>query len=97
MCNDIVRGVTATFAAAAELAETVAKEAADLAEAAADLADVFMGEVLKLGDQIQCAAPLPPKGRAPASMAPHVSRAALWYTCATCRRVEPGATWQECL
>ena len=55
-CAKIVRAVEATWAKASKLAT--------------DLADSFMGEVRKLGSQIQCAA-------RPKDNAPHASRAAL--------------------
>ena len=54
LCDDVVSGVTAVTTAAATAAAAVAT-------AAADLADAFMGEVLKLENHIQCAAPHPPQ------------------------------------
>ena len=66
-CNKIVDALKATW----DTAKKVAVDAANaVADAAADLADAFMGEVRKLGSQIQCAA-------RPKDNAPHASRAAL--------------------
>ena len=111
-CNRMVSGITAAWSAAvtglverfvdaANEATKVAKKAADVAAAAATKTlNAVKKPFIELKDEIQCATP-PPAQRASrgggASMAPHASRAALWYPCATCRRVEPGATWQGAL
>ena len=91
--------------AAAAAATKTLNEVKDAAEKAAATATKFIDDVgnafSELGDDIQCAAPPPAQGASPrgggVSMAPHASRAAPWYPRATCRRVKPGATWQECL
>ena len=99
------RAVQNAADAAANLATVTLNKVKDAAEKAAATATKFIDDVgnafSELGDDIQCAAPPPAQGASPrgggVSMAPHASRAAPWYPCATCRRVEPGATWQECL
>ena len=102
-CNEIVDALKATWDKAKKVAvdavNLAATVAADLAKAAADLADVFMGEVRKLGDQIQCAAPLPPQRGEPRcggdnGPAHFPGRSGILAQCAD---MEPGATWQECL
>ena len=84
-CAKIVRAVEATWAKASKLAT--------------DLADSFMGEVRKLGSQIECAAPLPPQRGEPRcggdnGPAHFPGRSGILAQCAD---MEPGATWQECL
>eukprot|EP00964_Phaeocystis_antarctica_P052595 scaffold30802_cov61-Phaeocystis_antarctica.AAC.3 len=99
------RAVQNAADAAANLATVTLNQVKDAAEKAAATATKFIDDVggafHELGDDIKCATPPPAQGASPrgggVSMAPHASRAAPWYPCATCRRVEPGATWQECL
>eukprot|EP00964_Phaeocystis_antarctica_P069566 scaffold42292_cov67-Phaeocystis_antarctica.AAC.1 len=97
------RAVQNAADAAANLATVTLNKVKDAAEKAAATATKFIDDVgnafSELGDDIQCAAPPPAQGASPrgggVSMAPHASRAAPWYPRATCRRVKPGATWQE--